>query len=282
METWSHILNLDSHMRQPKPALMLGSGWRWGRLGKLVEAFLPGSPQIVQEQSSSYQPCSSAGYWDDDWAESGRTNGAPLCRTPRKRGSGQDNLLLTPNLFSSFKNKKTLKLQKTTGRADLWRWCWTPWPGNPGCWSRWPGTARSLSLLHWPIGRCRLGSTTLFHWPASSGSQLTVGSWWSGSRWWHFVPPGPQQMAEQVLWCFAEELDRGKQNKNHEDIRFHKMGNCFSSVSDSLVCSLFKMYWWWKTEKLKTNHWLSSATCWPLDTSTHHHLIRDTWFHFHK
>lgn len=25
-----------------------------------------------------------------------------------ERGSGQDNLLLTPNLFSSFKNKKTL------------------------------------------------------------------------------------------------------------------------------------------------------------------------------
>lgn len=53
--------------------LVLGSG-RWGGgLGQMVEALLPGPPQVVQEQSGSSESSGDADDGDDDDAKAGRT-----------------------------------------------------------------------------------------------------------------------------------------------------------------------------------------------------------------
>ena len=45
---------------------------------QLIETFLPGSPQQVEEQSGGGEPNGGAEDWDENAAEIGRT-GAPFC-----------------------------------------------------------------------------------------------------------------------------------------------------------------------------------------------------------
>lgn len=128
--------------------------------------------------------------------------------------SDQNSGEFTGTFSRSDRQKQEIKL------TDLWHGCWRLWPGIPECWSRWPGKAQSLWLWRWPIGRCRWGNTAPFHWPASSGPQLTAGSWSSGSRRWHFVPPGPPQTAGRGLWCSSEELDHKTPHQSYTEAIF--------------------------------------------------------------
>lgn len=60
------------------------SGFRGG-LGQMVETFLPGSSQVVEEQSGRRQPGGGAGDRDEDGTETRMETGASLCGNRRRQ-----------------------------------------------------------------------------------------------------------------------------------------------------------------------------------------------------
>lgn len=122
-------------------------------------------------------------------------------------------------LLMKYKQTNKVKCNPTSPYSlviftNLWLWCWRLWSQNQDRCSRWPDTTQSLWMWRWPIGRCHWLNTARFRCLAFSGSQLMVGSWLSGSRQSHFVPPWLLQREGWGRWCSSGELNRTNPDKH--------------------------------------------------------------------